>query len=80
MKNKIIKVLSYILYTLAIMLFIAFAVLCAVSYFHWKELMQNPLVDLAPFSTVVKLLCRRFLVPSVVCAVLGYVLQRISKR
>ncbi len=80
MKNKIIKVLSYILYALAIILFIAFAVLCVVSYFRWKELMQNPLVQIAPFSTMVELLCRRFLVPSVVCAVLGYTLQRISKR
>ncbi len=80
MKNKIIKVLSYVLYALAIILFIAFAVLCVVFYFRWKELMQNPLVQIAPFSTMVKLLRRRFLVPSVVCAVLGYILQIISKR
>ncbi len=79
MKNQAIKVFSYIFYVVSIIFAIIFIALCIVGYFRWKESLLNPLVLVAPFSSMVKHFCISFLLPSVVCAVLGYIFQRINK-
>ncbi len=80
MKKKILKVIFCTSYTLAIVLAIAFIVIMVMSWFATQELVStNPWVLVGPFSIVVKHWAKRLLMPSVIFAVLGYVLQRINK-
>ncbi|MBQ3118702.1 MAG: hypothetical protein IJC10_02945 [Clostridia bacterium] len=78
MENKLAKVLSYIFYAIAIILVILFAVIVIVGYYDYKELLLNPLIDIIPFSSLVKIFAVRLLVPAILCAVSGYVIQRIN--
>ncbi len=79
MKNKLLKLLSYCLYAIAIILVLLFVAVIVIGYYDYKELLLNPLIDILPFSSFVKIFAVRLLVPAVICAVSGYVLQRISK-
>lgn len=80
MKNKLARVLSYILYIIAIILVLLFVVVIVIGYYDYKELLLNPLIDILPFSSFVKIFSVRLLVPAVICAVLGYILQKVSKK
>ncbi len=78
MKNKSARVLAYILYAIAIILVILFVAATIIGYYRIRKLMQYPLVEVIPFSLFVKIFAVRLLIPAILCAVSGYVLQRIN--
>ncbi len=76
--KKLLWISFWIAYALAVLSAIAFVVLLVLSWFARQELAAtNPLALIGPFSIVVKHWAKRLLLPSVLFAVLGYVLQRI---
>ncbi len=78
MKNKLARVLSYILYIIAIILVVLFVAVIIIGYYRIRKLMQYPLVEFIPYPLFVKMFAVRLLVPAIVCVVSGYVLQRIN--
>lgn len=74
------KKLSKILYLAALILAILFGLLLVLSYISWKKLLLNPLVMVAPFSHTVKRLCIYCLLPAVLCAVLGFIVNLKDKK
>lgn len=80
MKNKLLKLISYCLYAIAIILVLLFVAVIVIGYYDYKELLLNPLIDILPFSSFVKISSVRLLLPAVICAVLGYILQKVSKK
>ncbi len=79
MKNIIQKILFKIFYIIAVILVILFIGLVGVTYFKYNELCKNPLIEILPYSIILKMLCIRFLVPAVIFLVFGFTIQRLTK-
>ena len=77
------KHLFKIFYAAAILLLLAFVIWIGYHYFEYQKLLENPqlpLIELAPFSKIVKDYYLEFLLPAAICAVIGFILHRISKK
>lgn len=74
------KHLFKLFYAAAVILLLIFVIGLAVTYFWYQDVSKNPLVELVPFSSIVKDYALKFLLPAAVCAVVGYILQRFSKK
>lgn len=74
------KHLFKLFYAAAVILLLIFVIGLAVTYFWYQDVSKNPLVELVPFSSIVKDYTLKFLLPAAVCAVVGYILQRFSKK
>ena len=80
MEKRILQVAYCVLYVIAITLVAAFAVMAVKTYGWHKEMLLNPLVEVTPYSFIVKRLCVKLLVPAAASGILGYALQKISKK
>ena len=74
------KHLFKLFYAAAVILLLIFVIGLAVTYFWYQDVSKNPLVELVPFSSIVKDYALKFLLPAAVCADVGYILQRFSKK
>ncbi len=80
MKRKMLKAACYISYAIAVILIITYIVFLILGWFEYKELLLNPLVDMGPFSFVIKHWAKKLLIPSAVFVLIGYVSQYLSKK
>ena len=80
MKKRMLQVAYCICYVIAVSLVAAFAVMAVKTYGWHKEMLSNPLAVVMPYPLIVRRLCVRLLVPAATSAILGCVLQKISKK
>lgn len=66
-------------YIFSLIMFTGFLVMLILGYIQYSELLSNPLVMVAPFSSFVKNLCARFSIV-IVSLILGVVFHIIDKK
>lgn len=74
------KHLFKLFYAAAVILLLIFVIGLAAAWFWYQDVSKNPLVELVPFSSIVKDYALKFLLPAVVCTAVGYILQRFRKK
>lgn len=78
--KKVTRFIYKLFYIIAIILTILFVVFVCVTYFRYKHLLQNPMIELVPYSSLFKTLCKIFLFPAVISVILGFATQRYVQK
>lgn len=74
------KHLFKLFYAAAVILLLIFVIGLVAAWFWYQDVSKNPLVELVPFSSIVKDYALKFLLPAAVCTAVGYILQRFRKK
>lgn len=80
MKNKIFKALYKVFYTAAVILAVLFVVIVVIGYYEYRKLILIPTINIAPFGSIVRDWFFVILLPGLVCAALGLIFQKLSKK